>query len=181
VFPDKGRRGLSIAFVTAGTHLMALTLSSPAFVDGGDIPQQFTCDGENISPHLVWTGALDGVQSFVLIMEDPDAPPGPFTHWLLFDIPSDRTDVPSGTRSDAVGLSGRNSRGTLGYMGPCPPSGMHRYLFRLFALDVQALGFAAGASRQQVDEAIAAHAVETMTLMGRYQRQPAIAPAIDPV
>jgi Raf kinase inhibitor-like YbhB/YbcL family protein len=153
------------------TVLMTLTLVSPAFVDGGDIPQQFTCEGENISPHLTWAGAVEGIQSFVIIMEDPDAPRAPFTHWLVFDIPADCTDLPSGTRSDAVGLSGRNSGGSLGYMGPCPPSGIHRYLFRVFALDVQTLGFAAGASREQVDRAIEAHAVETMTLVGRYQRQ----------
>src|SRR5215216_3907255 len=99
---------------------MAFDLSSPAFAAGGDIPRLFTCDGDNIPPHLIWTGAPDDVGSFALIMDDPDAPDGTFTHWVVFDIPGDCTDLPSGTRSDAVGLSGRNSLGEIAYMGPCP-------------------------------------------------------------
>src|SRR6266852_6047064 len=98
---------------------MAFTLSSPAFSAGGNIPPQFTCDGDNIPPHLIWTGAPRDAGSFVLIMDDPDAPGGTFTHWVVFDIDGDRTDLPSGARSDAVGLSGRNSREEIGYMGPC--------------------------------------------------------------
>jgi len=147
---------------------MAFTLSSPAFVAGGDIPQQFTCEGDDIPPHLVWSGAHKDVASFALIVDDPDAPNGAFTHWVVFDIPADRTDLPSGTRSDAIGVSGRNSSGQIGYMGPCPPSGTHRYFFRLFALDVKSLGLTVGASRQQVEQAIAAHTIATAELMGRY-------------
>jgi Raf kinase inhibitor-like YbhB/YbcL family protein len=149
---------------------MAFTLSSPAFVAGGDIPRQFTCDGDGIPPHLIWSGAPKGTRSFVLIVDDPDAPAGTFTHWVVFDIPADRGDLPSGTRSDAIGLSGRNSRGDLGYMGPCPPSGTHRYFFRLSAVDVATLGLMAGASRQQVEEAVTAHTLATAELMGRYGR-----------
>jgi Raf kinase inhibitor-like YbhB/YbcL family protein len=151
---------------------MAFTLSSPAFVGGGDIPRQFTCDGDDIPPHLLWSGAPKETVSFALIVDDPDAPNGTFTHWVVFDIPGDRTDLPSGARSDAVGLSGRNSRGALGYMGPCPPSGTHRYFFRLFALDVKTLGLTAGASRRQVEEAIRNHTLGTAELMGRYGRRP---------
>jgi Raf kinase inhibitor-like YbhB/YbcL family protein len=149
---------------------MALTLSSPAFTAGGDIPKLFTCDGSDMAPHLIWTGAPEGVRSFALIVDDPDAPSGTFTHWVLYDIPGDRTDVPSGTRSDAIGLSGRNSRGQIGYTGPCPPSGTHRYFFRLFALDVETLGLTAGASRNAVEDAMAAHLLERAELMGRYSR-----------
>jgi Raf kinase inhibitor-like YbhB/YbcL family protein len=149
---------------------MALTLSSPAFAAGGDIPKPFTCDGDSIAPHLIWGGAPADVQSFVVIMDDPDAPNGTFTHWVLFDIPGDRSDLPSGARSDAIGVSGRNSRGQIGYMGPCPPSGTHRYVFRLFALDVQTLGLTAGASREAVEQAMAAHEIGQTELMGRYSR-----------
>ena len=149
---------------------MAFNLSSPSFVPGGTIPRQHTCDGEGIPPHLVWTGAPNGTRSFVLIVDDPDAPNGTFTHWVVFDIPGNRTDLPSGTRSDAVGVAGRNSRGELGYMGPCPPSGTHRYFFRLSALDVETLGLAAGASRNQVESAVAPHTLGTAELMGRYGR-----------
>ena len=88
----------------------------------------------------------------------------------MFDIPAESGDLPSGTRSDAIGLAGRNSAGTLGYTGPCPPSGRHRYVFRLFALDVKTLGLIAGASRQRVEEAIAAHTLGTAELIGRYGR-----------
>jgi len=116
----------------------------------------------------MWSGAPKEAGSFVLIVDDPDAPNGTFTHWVVFDIPAGRTDLPSGTRSDAVGLSGRNSRGEIGYMGPCPPSGTHRYFFRLFALDVKTLGLTAGTSRQQVEEAIGVHTIATTELMGRY-------------
>ena len=149
---------------------MALTLFSPAFTSGGDIPLPFTCDGANMPPHLIWTGAPAGVRSFALIMDDPDAPNGTFTHWVLFDIPADRNDLPSGTRSDAIGVCGRNSRGQIGYTGPCPPSGTHRYFFRMFALDVQTLGLTAGASRLSVEDAMAAHIVVEAELMGRYHR-----------
>src|SRR3954454_13422992 len=128
---------------------MAFTLSSPAFADGDKIHRQFTCAGDDIPPHLIWTGAPKETASFVLIVDDPDAPGGVFTHWVVFDIPAGRTDLPSGAKSDAVGLSGRNSRGELGYTGPCPPSGVHRYFFRLYALDLQSLGLMAGATRPQ--------------------------------
>ena len=149
---------------------MAFSISSPAFVSSGDIPRRYTCDGEGISPHLAWTEAPDGTRSFVLIVDDPDAPRGTFTHWVVFDVPADRTDIPSGTPSDAIGLSGRNSLGKAGYMGPCPPSGTHRYFFRLSALDIAALGLTAGASREAVERAMAGHVLGTAELMGRYRR-----------
>jgi Raf kinase inhibitor-like YbhB/YbcL family protein len=151
---------------------MPFTLASPAFVPGGDIPRQFTCDGDNIPPHLAWSDAPKDARSFVLMVDDPDAPNGTFTHWIVFDIPADRTDVPSGTRSDGIGISGRNSRGELGYTGPCPPSGTHRYFFRLLALDVETLGLAAGASRHSVEDSITAHRLGMAELMGRYTRGP---------
>jgi Raf kinase inhibitor-like YbhB/YbcL family protein len=150
---------------------MAFTVSSPSFVAGGDIPVLFSCDGDDLAPHLMWTGAPRNTQSFVLVMEDPDAPDAPsgtFTHWLVFDIPADCTDLPSGSRSDGVGLSGLNSSGKLGYMGPCPPSGTHRYVFRLVALDLKTLSLIAGASRQAVERMMADHTIATAELLGHY-------------
>ncbi|HJZ72556.1 MAG TPA: YbhB/YbcL family Raf kinase inhibitor-like protein [Vicinamibacterales bacterium] len=145
-------------------------LESPAFVEGGQIPRQHTCDGDGIAPHLVWSGAPEGTRSFVLIAEDPDAPDGTFTHWLVFDIPGDRTDLPSGARSDGVGLSGRNDSGQLGYAEPCPPAGTHRYVFRLSAVDVETLGLIAGVSRERIENAISGHTLATADLTGRYGR-----------
>jgi len=149
---------------------MAFTISSPAFVAGGDIPRIFTCDGDNTPPPLTWTDPPRDARSFALIMDDPDAPNGTFTHWVVFDIPVERNELPTGAPSDAVGLSGRNSRSQLGYMGPCPPSGAHRYFFRLFALDVKTLGLTPGATRDQVEEAVTSHTLGTAELMGRYKR-----------
>jgi Raf kinase inhibitor-like YbhB/YbcL family protein len=147
-----------------------MTLATPAFKAGGTIPREFTCDGDNLSPHLVWSDAPSHAQSFAVIMEDPDAPRGTFTHWVLFDVPADRSDLPSGTRADALAISGRNSGGKVGYMGPCPPTGVHRYFFRLFAIDIQTLGLTAGASRADVERAMASHILERAELMGRYGR-----------
>lgn len=146
---------------------MPFSLSSPHFAPGGDIPQRFTCDGANEAPHLTWEDPPPEVQSFALIMDDPDAPSGTFTHWAVFDIPPDRRELPPGT---VVGVNGRNSRGDQGYMGPCPPSGTHRYVFRLFALDVPTLNLRPGASRRAVEDAMAAHVIGQAELIGRYTR-----------
>lgn len=150
---------------------MPFTLSIPSFVSGGDIPRRHTCDDADASPQLTWTDPPNGTKSFALIMDDPDAPTGTFTHWVLVDIPGNRKDVPAEFRSGTLGVSGKNSAGRVGYMGPCPPSGTHRYFFRLSALDVSSLGLSEGASRNQVEAAMAAHVIGTAELMGRYTRQ----------
>lgn len=146
------------------------TLSSPAFSDGGRIPPEFTCDGGNISPHLVWSNVPRKARSLALTVDDPDAPRGTFTHWVVFDIPPDRSDLPSGQRSAGIGVWGSNSRGEADYMGPCPPSGTHRYIFRLLALDIETLGLMAGASRHDVEEAAVGHTLAIASLTGRYRR-----------
>jgi len=150
---------------------MAFTLSSPAFASGGDIQGRFTCDGDDVPPPLTWAGAPAGTKSFVLIVDDPDAPKGTFTHWVLFDIPATRHDLPSDLHAKPVGVPGKNSMGNSGYMGPCPPSGTHRYYFRLIALAVPTLGLSAGASRGEVERAAARHTITTAELMGRYSRR----------
>lgn len=108
-----------------------MTLDSPAFTDGGPIPARYTCDGEDVSPPLTWDGVPEGTQSFALIVTDPDA--GGFVHLVLTNIPGDRRELAEG-EGDAFGGAGRNGFGQLGWGGPCPPSGEHRYVFELLAV-----------------------------------------------
>jgi Raf kinase inhibitor-like YbhB/YbcL family protein len=145
-----------------------LTLTSPAFADGGNIPRARTCDGQNDSPELQWSGAPANTASYALIVDDPDAPAGTFTHWVLFDIPAAQTALPQG--ETGIGQPGQNGAGRPGYTGPCPPSGTHRYFFRLYALDLPTLGLSAGASRDQVVSAMNGHILAQGQLMGRYAR-----------
>jgi Raf kinase inhibitor-like YbhB/YbcL family protein len=108
-----------------------MRLTSPAFTDGGAIPEDYTCDGGDLSPPLAWEGVPEGVHSFALIVTDPDA--GGFVHWVLAGIPADVRELPEG-EGDAIGRPGRNGFGGEGWGGPCPPSGEHRYAFELLAL-----------------------------------------------
>jgi len=144
-------------------------LSSPAFADGGSIPQKHTCQGHDVSPELNWSEAPAGVKSLALIMDDPDAPGGTFTHWVLFDIPPETRQLAEG--AGPIGVDGGNSLSQTGYMGPCPPSGIHRYYFRLYALDVPALNLKAGAARGEVEAAMKNHVVGTADTLGRYEKQ----------
>jgi Raf kinase inhibitor-like YbhB/YbcL family protein len=146
------------------------TITSPAFADGADIPRRHTCDGETRSPRLTWRDPPTGARSFALIVDDPDAPSGTFTHWVLFNVPGGSTELPEGA---TVGRSGRNDFGKNGYGGPCPPEGHgpHRYFFKLSALDVEALKLADGASRAQLEAAMQGHVLGTAQLVGRYERR----------
>ncbi len=144
-------------------------LSSPAFADGGSIPQKHTCQGDSISPELNWSEAPAGAKSFALIMDDPDAPGGTFTHWVLFDMPAGTQQLAEGT--GPIGVGGNNSSSQIGYTGPCPPSGSHRYYFRLYALDVPSLNLKEGAARSEVEAAMKNHIVGTAETMGRYEKQ----------
>ena len=143
-------------------------LSSASFTGNSAIPQKYTCDSSNISPQLQWSGAPANTKSFALIMDDPDAPSGTFTHWIAFDIPAHQTQIAEGVKS--IGKSGKNSAGQNGYTAPCPPSGTHRYYFTLYALDVASLGLNESASRAQVETAAKAHTLAVTQLMGRYAR-----------
>jgi len=142
------------------------------FAEGSDIPGRLTCDGEDLSPALSWTGEPPATQSFAIIVDDPDAPRGTWTHWLLWDIPAHVHSISEGASVGAIGKSGTNDFGKLGYGGPCPPPGRgpHRYFFRLFALDTPALGLRRGAKRAAVDAALKKHARAETTYMGRYAR-----------
>jgi Raf kinase inhibitor-like YbhB/YbcL family protein len=149
-----------------------LTVTSPAFDPGKTIPADYSCDGRNVSPALSWTGAPSATRSFAVIMDDPDAPAGTWVHWVYYDIPAGATGLPEGVAPDANpatgGVQGKNSFGRIGYGGPCPPANQtHRYFFKVYALDTQ-LGLAPGASRADVDKAIAGHILARGQLMGRF-------------
>ncbi|MGE5263330.1 MAG: YbhB/YbcL family Raf kinase inhibitor-like protein [Acidobacteriota bacterium] len=146
----------------------AFKIASNVFSEGGAIPKKYACDGENISPPLQWVGAPSGAKSFVLIMDDPDAPGGTFTHWVAFDLPGTQTEILE--RAPSVGKGAKNSRGQNGYTGPCPPSGTHRYFFTLDALDIPSLGLQEGASRADVEKAMSGHILASTQTMGRYGR-----------
>jgi Raf kinase inhibitor-like YbhB/YbcL family protein len=150
-----------------------MKITSPAFSHGDSIPVRFTCEGENVSPELHWTDAPPETKSFALILHDPDAPrPGSFTHWVVYDVPSGVHQIPEGAPQSASlpgGLQGNNDGGKVGYVGPCPPSGRHRYFFRLFALRA-ALDLQSGATAAEVQHAMEGKIVAQAELMGTYQK-----------
>jgi Raf kinase inhibitor-like YbhB/YbcL family protein len=143
-------------------------LVSDAFDDAGDVPTRHTCDGENVSPPLRWTGTPDGARSLALIVVDPDAPVGTFTHWLAWNIGPAAGGLGEGERAPA---EGRNDFGEAGYGGPCPPPGhgRHRYAFRLYALDAE-LELEPGAGREELERALDGHVLEIAELTGGYAR-----------
>ena len=153
----------------------AFTISSSAFTNGGNIPSKFTCDAGQTSPSpaLAWKDAPAGTKSFVLIMDDPDVPmPNGFTHWVLADIPASTNRLPEGFQVGSVGISANSGFRRPGYGGPCPPTGAHHYRFKLSALDVESIGVAQGASRADVEKAMAGHVLATAETVGLYQKQP---------
>jgi Raf kinase inhibitor-like YbhB/YbcL family protein len=152
---------------------MSFTLTSSAFADRGTIPTKFTCDGTNVSPALAWQAWPAGTQSFVLIVDDPDAPRATFTHWLLYDIGVGLASLAEGQQPGWTGHSGVNDFGKKGYGGPCPPRGHgpHRYVFQLSAMDVDTIGLIDGASRSHVDTRMRGHVLATAKLMGKYERK----------
>jgi Raf kinase inhibitor-like YbhB/YbcL family protein len=156
----------AMASFAAGGAKMKIT--SSAFQDGANIPSKFTCDGADISPPLQIADIPSQAKSLALIVDDPDAPSGLFTHWMVWNIPSQTGVVGEG--SAPKGVQGTNDFGKSGYGGPCPPSGTHRYYFKIFALD-QELDLPFGAKRGQVDGALKGHVIAQGELMGRYSRK----------
>jgi len=153
----------------------ALMLTSFAFAGGAEIPVKYSCNGESISPPLDWSEGPPGTASFALILEDPDAPVKNFTHWVIFNLPPDTLGLPEAVPKDGTlaggALQGKNGGGSIGYMGPCPPKGpAHHYVFNLYALD-KALDLAAGATKDQVRQAMQGHILAESMLVGLYQRQ----------
>jgi Raf kinase inhibitor-like YbhB/YbcL family protein len=151
---------------------MPFHIFTGAFAEGNWIPPLHSCEGADISPALEWTGVPAETRSLVLVVEDPDAPGGTFAHWLLYDIGPKITALPQGVRTGALGLTGTNDFGSRGYKGPCPPrGGPHRYLFRLYALDVHTLGLPAGVTRAELLQAMKGHILGETQYMGRFSRK----------
>ena len=153
---------------------MPFSISSPSFSQGSEIPRKFTCDGADVSPELTWTAPPAGTQSFALIADDPDAPVGTWTHWVLYDLPAPTTALAEGvSKVDEVptgGRQGRNDFRKIGYGGPCPPPGKpHRYFFKLYALD-RMLNLKPGSSKQDVEQAMQNHILGQAEVMGTYRR-----------
>lgn len=144
-----------------------MQLTSSAFENQGKIPSAYTCDGKNMSPPLQISGVPPQAKSLVLLMEDPDAPVGIFDHWLVYDIDPKLARIPEGT--EPQGTHGKGSANNLTYMGPCPPSGVHRYLFTVYALDAR-LSLPQGAAKLEVVSAMNGHVLEQAQLVGTYER-----------
>ena len=154
---------------------MNIEVKSTAFQDGAMMPKLYTCDGKDISPPLSWTGVPAEAKSIALIMDDPDAPVGTWIHWVLFNIPPDTKslveNIPRALSLPNGGVHGANSWGKkkVGYGGPCPPSGTHRYYFKVYALDTK-LNLGSGATVDQIQKAMKGHVMAEGQLMGKYKR-----------
>jgi Raf kinase inhibitor-like YbhB/YbcL family protein len=164
----------SPAATTKGEEKMTLKLASTAFDEGGTIPAKYTCDGENVSPPLAWSGVPEAAKSLALVADDPDAPGGTWTHWVIYQIPATEKglaeNVPARDTLDEGARQGKNDFKKTGYGGPCPPSGTHRYFFKLYALDTDP-NLPPGATKDQLLKATEGHVVAQGQLMGRYKRQ----------
>lgn len=146
-----------------------MKIMSPAFQEGGTIPDKFSKNGQNVSPELRITGAPAEAKSLALIVDDPDAPVGLFTHWLVWNIDPKTAGIAEG-RAPSEAAQGRNDFGEIGYGGPKPPSGTHRYFFKIFALD-RTLDLKPGAKRLEVDAAMKTHVIAQGEFMGRYSKK----------
>ena len=144
-----------------------MKITSPAFKESGMIPAEYTCDGKNISPELNIDGVPASAKSLALIMDDPDAPMGTWDHWIVFNIPATIKNVAKAT--EPQGTAGMNSWKKTGYGGPCPPSGVHRYYFKLYALDIK-LELNQGAAKAKLLEAMKGHVAAQAQLMGKFQK-----------
>jgi Raf kinase inhibitor-like YbhB/YbcL family protein len=165
------------AHTLEGTAMSSFNLSTPAFKDSESIPTRYTCDGENKSPDFTWTTPPPGTRSLALVADDPDAPMGVFTHWVLYNLPPTLTSLPEGLPQvaqprpiGASGTQGMNSFRHTGFDGPCPPRGSdHRYFFRLYALDLEP-NLPAGLTADRLRSALQDHILAQAQIMGRYRR-----------
>jgi Raf kinase inhibitor-like YbhB/YbcL family protein len=154
-----------------------MKLSSPSFANQGNVPEKFTCDGEDISPALEWSGAPEGSETFVLIVDDPDAPDPAnprmtWVHWVLYNIPAAVGSLPEGVEDSDLPegtLQGRNDWNKTGYGGPCPPIGQHRYFHKLYALDT-VLPDLGQPTKEKLEKAMDGHVLSQAELIGLYQR-----------
>ncbi len=163
-----GCAGQEATPATEGGNDMTIQITSTAFKEGDKIPRIYTCDDQNVSPPLAWTGVPTSTISLALIMDDPDAPSGTWVHWVLYNLPAETTSLAQG--NDGGGTGGKNDFNKLGYGGPCPPRGSnHRYNVKLYALDM-VLELKGGATKAQVESAMRGHILAQGQLMGRYSR-----------
>jgi Raf kinase inhibitor-like YbhB/YbcL family protein len=152
---------------------MSVKITSNAFNEGGMIPARYTCDGQNVSPPLAWTGTPENCKSLALICDDPDAPVGVWVHWVLFNIPVGVTELPENISPDKIlkngALQGKNDFRKIGYGGPCPPGGMHRYFFKIYALDTE-IQLGPGSTKAEVLKAMEGHILDKGQLICKYRR-----------
>ena len=150
-----------------------MKVTSTAFKEGGLIPSKFTCDGDNLSPELSWSGVPDNTKSFAIVCDDPDAPSGDWVHWVIYNIPPDVKELTENTTKDKTldngSMQGKNDFGKTGYDGPCPPGGTHRYYFRVYALDTM-LDTEPGLTKNELLRAMQSHILDQMTLLGKYHK-----------
>jgi len=153
---------------------MEIKITSSAFEDGGLIPAKYTCDGSDVSVPLQWDAVPEGTKSIALICDDPDAPMGTWVHWVIFGLPAETRELAENLPSDATLANGAKQGitdfGRTGYGGPCPPSGTHRYFFRIYALDT-AVDLTSNAKKHDLLEAMEGHILGQGRLIGKYKRQ----------
>ncbi|MCX8092912.1 MAG: YbhB/YbcL family Raf kinase inhibitor-like protein [Candidatus Goldbacteria bacterium] len=161
-------------FIAAQIKPVKLTVTSPAFKDGEMIPVQYTCKGDDISPEINWSGAPKGTKSFVLICDDPDAPMGTWVHWVVYNIPASITKLQKCFPKDAELKNGikqaKTSFGSSGYGGPCPPSGTHRYYFKVYAIDKMLSLDPKKSTKKEVMKAIEGSIIGYGELVGRFKK-----------
>jgi Raf kinase inhibitor-like YbhB/YbcL family protein len=167
-----------LASTVLGYALMAMTLTSPNFAVGGDIPRAHTCQGAETSPALAWSDVPKGARALALIVDDPDAPDPAaprmtWVHWVLYNLPPSANGLPEGAKGSALPAGTRlgvNDFGHPGYGGPCPPVGRHRYVFKLYALDAPLPDLGAAATKSAVEKAMRGHVLAETRLVGTYQK-----------
>jgi Raf kinase inhibitor-like YbhB/YbcL family protein len=154
---------------------MEIKVTSPAFAEGEMIPAEYTADGRNISPPLEWSPGPEGTKSFALINDDPDAPMGTWVHWVVYNIGPDVTSLEENVLPEEIltngAMQGTTDFGRIGYGGPAPPSGTHRYFFKVYALDTMLDDLPTGATKSQVEQAMNGHVLAEGQLMGKYSRR----------
>ena len=158
---------LMIIFIIGCNQNPNMKLTSSAFNDHGPIPTEFTCDGANINPPLSTSNVPENAKSLALIMDDPDAVVGVFVHWVMWNIAPETREITKGNEPD--GIKGKGSSNKLNYVGPCPPTGTHRYFFKLYALDTK-LNLPEGSAKIELENAMNSHVIEQTSLMGTYKR-----------
>ncbi len=153
--------------VKSNTTKIVMKISSIAFANNGEIPKKYTCDGTSVSPPLKISSVPKNAKSLALILDDPDAPERTFTHWVVWGISPKKTQLVEGEKKGFV--EGVTSLEKQGYVGPCPPSGVHRYIFKLFALDSQ-VDISTKSKKQELIATMQNHIIQTATLIGKYSR-----------